>query len=486
MPKKTKVLPTPKAKLYTEDAALLVPIFQKEPFITFRELQDKYGDVLTDQQIYRGLFGTFAPYAGERREESFQEQLMQAKQAALQLEILSHPVVSSPAMPETEVRSLAMASFKSMLDGMPAGMACYITCAVNSMYEGDVPGLKNEPLSERMLLSSANQSPLEKYSMQTDSIFRNLPKLLPEEENEVYVGKSAGKNVSTVVTIDFPKTVVLDGGGCLTNFDKAILNGISSLLIAGTIYFTIPMLYHAMSGNQNPSMREEAVQTIRDRLEFMRRSTITLDCTEEAAAHFIKDGQNLQSLTLSQYLLPMNRMNAVLNGREVEAYFLIDMPPLFRYASGKRQISLVDMDLLNVHFAADSPLAGATLNNTPAMIVLKNYLLTRIEGMKNKNNRLQSRKILFTSIYEELGEPSPIKQRRQRLRKYTEIYLEYLTQQNYISGYSFTRTGRVVDGVEIVLTRTTAKPAPTPELTLPDETNQGRFKPKERKRNVIK
>lgn len=75
--------------------------------------------------------------------------------------------------------------------------------------------------------------------MQTDSIFRNLPKLLPEEENEVYVGKSAGKNVSTIVTMDFPKTIALDGGGNLTNFDKAILNGVSSLLIAGTIYFTI-------------------------------------------------------------------------------------------------------------------------------------------------------------------------------------------------------------------------------------------------------
>jgi hypothetical protein len=496
VPKKKQALPTPKAKLYTEDAALLVPIFQREPFITFQELQAKYGDILTDQQIYRGLLGTFAPYVSERREEAFQEQLLQAKQAALQLEILSHPVGGSLTMPETEVRSLARASFNSMLDGMPAGMACYITCAVNAMYAGDVSGLKNEPLSERMLLSSANQGPLEKYSMQTDSIFRNLPKLLPEEENEVYVGKSAGKNVSTIVTMDFPKTIALDNGGSLTSFDKAILNGVSSLLIAGTIYFTIPMLYRAMIGSARSALSrsvrqqmEEAVRTIRDRLEFMRHATITLDCTEEAAAHFIKEGQNLQSLTLSQYLLPMNRMNAVLNGREVEAYFLIDTPPLFQYASSKRQISLVDMDLLNVHFEADSPLAGASLNNTPAIIVLKNYLLTRIEGMKNPNNRLQSRKILFSSIYEELGEPSPIKQRRQRLRNYTEIYLEYLTQQNYISGYSFTRTGRVVDGVEIVLDRTTRKPAPTPELTLPDETNKGRFKPnkqKTHKRNVIR
>ena len=489
MPKKSEFLPPPKPDSHPEEAAILTRIFKKEPLITYRQLLEKHGNKLSENQILLGLLGLFTSYMIMSEDDPRYQPLVQARQAALQMEILSHPIGGSLPMPENEIQILAKTALQNALVGLPAGLACYFTCSAAATCEDSPRSEAHGSLSERMLLSSANQNALTKYSMQTDSIFRNLPKLLPEEENEVFVGKSAGKNISTIVTMDFPKTVMLDGGGYLTNFDKAILNGVSSLLIAGTIYFTIPMLYHAMIGSENPSMREEAVQTIRERLEYMRRSTITLDCTEEAAAHFIKDGQNLQSLTLSQYLLPMNRMNAVLNGREVEAYFLIDTPPLFQYASSKRQISLVDMNLLNVHFEADSPLAGASLNNTPAIIVLKNYLLTRIEGMKNQNNRLQSRKILFSSIYAELGEPSPIKQRRQRLRNYTEIYLEYLTQQNYISGYSFTRTGRVVDGVEIVLNRTTRKPAPTPELTLPDETNKGRFKPnkqKARKRNMIR
>ena len=68
---KKQALPTPKAKLYTEDAALLVPIFQKEPFITFQELQAKYGDILTDQQIYRGLLGTFAPTSASAGRKPF-------------------------------------------------------------------------------------------------------------------------------------------------------------------------------------------------------------------------------------------------------------------------------------------------------------------------------------------------------------------------------------------------------------------------------
>lgn len=487
MPKKSEFLPPPKPDSHPDEAAILTRIFKKEPLITYRELLEKYKDEITENQTLSGLLGLFSTYTNIPDDNPLFPQLIQAKQAALQMEILSKPLGGDLSMLETESQILAKAALKNALVGLPAGLACYFTCYATAARALSSSGRElNEPLAERMMLSTANQHALTHYSMETDSVFRNLPKLVPEEENEVFVGKSGGRNISTIVTMDFPETIRLDSGGYLTNFDKAILNGISSLLIAGTLYFTIPMLYHAMSGNENPSMREEAVQTIRERLEFMRHSTITLDCTEEAAARFIKDEQHLQSLMLSKYLLPMNRMNAVLNGRDVEAYFLIDTPPLFQYASSKRQISLVDMDLLNVHFAEDSPMAGASLNNTPAIIVLKNYLLTRIEGMKNQNNRLQSRKILFSSIYEELGEPSPIKQRRQRLRNYTEIYLEYLTEQSYINGYSFTRTGRVVDGVEIVLYRTSHKAVPPPELTLPEDPKKSRFKPKARKRNVIR
>ena len=67
--------------------------------------------------------------------------------------------------------------------------------------------------------------------------------------------------MSTIVTMDFPKTIALDNGGSLTSFDKAILNGVSSLLIAGTIYFTIPMLYRAMIGSENPKYAGGGVRT---------------------------------------------------------------------------------------------------------------------------------------------------------------------------------------------------------------------------------
>lgn len=485
MPKKNNFLPPPEPSSYPEADAPLIEIFKKEPLITFSELVKKCSDTIPYEQILGGLLDIFSDYIFSISEDDPRHaKIMQAQKAALQLEVLEQQAQDKkPDKAHAEIRKLANQSFAEALEGLPAGLGCFITFGGYSLYDRSI---SSESSLTRWMLSTANRSAPDHYTMMMDSVSRNLPKLLPEEENEVFVGKKGGRDVSTVVTIDFPKTVRLDSGGQLTNFDKAILNGVSSLLVSGTTYFTIPMLFHAMSGSSNPSMRAEAINSIRERLEFMRHSTITLNLTEEAAAHFIKDDHDLQSLTISQYLLPMNRMNAVLNGRDVEAYFLIETPPLFRYASSKRQISLVDMELLNVHFDASSPLAGVRLNNTATTIVLKNYLLTRIEGMKNKNNRLQSRKILLSSIYKELGEEDADKQRRHRIRNYTEIYLEYLTDQHYISGYTFTKSGRTVDGVQILLDRTTCIPALPPEIKIPEEPKNNRIKPKKRRRNIIR
>ena len=71
MPKKKASSAHAQGKALYRGAALLVPIFQKEPFITFQELQDKYGDILTDQQIYRGLLGTLPPTSASAGRKPF-------------------------------------------------------------------------------------------------------------------------------------------------------------------------------------------------------------------------------------------------------------------------------------------------------------------------------------------------------------------------------------------------------------------------------
>lgn len=306
--------------------------------------------------------------------------------------------------------------------------------------EKNVPNfLRTENKKSQTTLSINGR--VEHYTLQNDAVFRNLAKLAPDL-NEVYVGKGyidgQKQDVSTVINLNFGEEtgISVEGERHLTSYDKAILNGVSSLMLANVSYFTLPMLYHAMTGVDNPSLDSKTSEQLKARLEFMRRTMVTIDVTNEIAAKFVKE--DVEKAVYESYMLPLSRLQAVLNGREVEAYHLLSAPPLYQYAATKRQLSVVPSVLLE-----------APLNNTRTTIPLKNYILTRIQGMKNPHNKLRSNNILYKSIFAELGEEQPTKLRRQRVREYTKQFLEYLLQQGYITFYEEYKEGRSIAGVTI-------------------------------------
>ena len=117
MPKKSEFLPPPKPDSHLEEAAILTRIFKKEPLITYRDLLDKYKSEVSKQQGLLGLLGLFTTYLDRPDDDPLIPQLMQAKQAALQMEILSRPIDGNLSMPETEIQILAKAALKSALVG---------------------------------------------------------------------------------------------------------------------------------------------------------------------------------------------------------------------------------------------------------------------------------------------------------------------------------------------------------------------------------
>jgi hypothetical protein len=122
-------------------------------------------------------------------------------------------------------------------------------------------------------------------------------------------------------------------------------------------------------------------------------------------------------------------------------YQIIELPPLYSYAKAKNQIAAVPINLLK----------ACTINNNATTIPLKSYLLFRIEGMKNKNNKLRSDKILYSSVYEELDDEDANKTRKMRIRTYTKVILEHFVKEGYIKAYSELRNGRTISGLKIIL-----------------------------------
>ena len=278
------------------------------------------------------------------------------------------------------------------------------------------------------------------YVMPIDPITNKLAQL--REFNEITVARRKNLTIQTAVTIDCPAHMKIDGNFQLSNYDKSIINGVVSILESGNSSFTVPMLYHAMTGKENPTVDDGLMEDIKAKLDTMRRLSINIDLTEEIKAHMIDrriDGAGeVDSFTIEGYLLPLNKYVGVVNGKRSEMYQIIDTPPLHSYAKLKNQITTVPIDLLK-----------APLNNNATTIPLKTYLLSRIEGMKNQHNKLTRDKILFESVYRELGDLGSDKKRKKRIRDYTEIVLKHFVDMGYITRYEIVKEGRTINGVRI-------------------------------------
>lgn len=280
----------------------------------------------------------------------------------------------------------------------------------------------------------------QKYIMQIDAISNQLAKL--NESTTLRVGGKVGRPITTTVTLNMPDHMKIDGGA-LSTYDKSIVNGVTSLLESGNLFFSIPMLYHAMTGKQNPTMDEQLAYEIATRLEKMRRMTLSIDLSEEIQQSLYKpsaDELGLSQLEIEGYLLPLNKISGLINGKRTEMYQIIHDPPLYTYSKVKRQLASVPLQLLD-----------APINNNSTTIPLKTYLIQRIEMMKNTRNRITSSRVLYDSIYEELGAEEANKTRKMRIRTYTTAILEHFIQEGYIKAYLEFRSGRAIGGVEIML-----------------------------------
>lgn len=319
--------------------------------------------------------------------------------------------------------------------------------SIMRMMEGDV---NEETLQKLDILKIPNWSVLpsirairpKNYIMQIDTISNQLATL--GEQTRLTVGRKGNRLVTTTVTLDMPDHMKIEGGYVLTTYDKSILNGVTSLMESGNSVFSIPMLYHAMTGRKNPTVDEALNEEITARLERMRRMMLSIDLTEENEAHYLTDQEGKQlevtDLQLEGYLLPLNKVSGLINGKQAELFQIIQHPPLYAYSKMKRQLASVKISLLNT-----------PVNNTATTIPLKTYLLQRIEMMKNQNNHIASTAILYESIYQELGASDSGKTRKMRIRQYTTAILQYFVEQDYIQSYCEYRKGRRIAGVQIGL-----------------------------------
>ena len=336
------------------------------------------------------------------------------------------------ALPE-DVRKLLTSLLENKIDPEDMG-------GLEGEYGADLHELRRL-ISSTPLLSVQSIRP-RNYTIQMDAITGHLATL--NREAHLRVGGKGSHPIQTTVTLDIPEHLRIEGGGALSTYDKSIINGVTTLIESGNTVFSIPMLYHAMTGKQNPTVDEQLYDELSGKLEKMRRLILSIDLTEENEAQFLRDENGellkIEDVILEGYLLPLNKVSGMVNGRKTELYQIIQHPPLYTYSKMKRQLATVRIALLD-----------APINNNSTTIPLKTYLLQRIEMMKNKRNTIVSTSILYDSVYSELGLMEANKTRKARIRTYTTTILQHFMEQGYIQGFEEYKKGRSIAGVELEL-----------------------------------
>ena len=299
----------------------------------------------------------------------------------------------------------------------------------------------NETVStgEKALAVRAHEyfAPVDKV---TRSVFdrRKNSAFYENPEIRVKVGTKGGKPVLSIISINISelKNVTISNDVMLNPYNRAIHNIAVSLYNAGNTHITPSLIYHTINGGRREKeVPEQVRQDIMDSMRKLMLTFIKIDATEEAKAF------GFDKLTFEGYLMPVKLVTALINGQEVESFKFLDEPPLYTYASKKKQISRCDIGLL-----------AADISMTPENIVIRDYLLEQILTMQNTHNK-RNNVILYDTLYEYLGVEAPnnnaLKQKRLGIREKVKTILNAWVKAKFITGYDELLEGRKIKGLYI-------------------------------------
>ena len=226
--------------------------------------------------------------------------------------------------------------------------------------------------------------------------------------------KGSVKEINTFVAINFDSNGMIEEGLSirgtekLTQFDRIILDAINSLLIEGhNTYITTNMIFHVITGDANRRITPNYAQEINNSLTKLLFTHIVIKANEEATMY-----PELKNFEYHDTVVPGKMVKAILNGTEVACIQIRDIPPLYLYASKKKQISKIDIDLIKLPFAKET-------KESKEHMTLLYYLLRRIVALKSISNHIK-----YETIYHELGHDNATKQKKLKIRKKAKEILD--------------------------------------------------------------
>lgn len=283
-----------------------------------------------------------------------------------------------------------------------------------------------------------------------NKLANSLRELIDVGERDLTVideGKPTEVNTRCIVSYE-GDNVTLSGRQTFTEYDRNVADAVTSLYLYGdsSHVVTPASVYRAMvhaTESETPSPQQiGAVTKSLDKLRFVRVRVNLVD--EFTRRNISLNGEQIVDGEIDTYLLALTKLKVSTGGKAITAYKIMSTPILYEYAHLVGQVSTVPAKLLDIRDET-----GAKVTNTEQRIEIKSYLLRRIERMKGKTGKKQSRHITYADLYKNLEEEAPSRKKQQQIREYVAKCLDSWTRDGYIKGYTDLVEGRSKRGVEI-------------------------------------
>lgn len=223
----------------------------------------------------------------------------------------------------------------------------------------------------------------------------------------------------------------------LTAYDREVFNGLCSILESGQSFCTSKQIYEAMAGKASRSPQAEARVT--RSMRKLMTTLITLDWTNHAKMKGIelKEGEGVHT---EENMIYAQAAFAKINGQKIQGYKIMKEPALLKYAKTVGQITTINRKYLKLD----------SINNTENSIVLKNYIIRRIETMKNSRNNIKNNTIILKTMFNSCNIDGS-KAQMKRHRDVVFNILKELQNLNYIKGYTEKKERQSIIGIIIDL-----------------------------------
>ena len=218
----------------------------------------------------------------------------------------------------------------------------------------------------------------------------------------------------------------------LGEYERALLNVCVSEYDNGAEYITLAALQRGLAGkncdtkdHRNAPYKDQSTR-LNQALDMLMACQYDPDILEVFEKLDYEGAENIQKAQI----LPAERLEKIVGGKKIEVIHFLGESPLAKIAKAKKQILTYDAELLDV----------PNQQNTPLIIMLKNYSLRRVlESIKHKK---QFKPILtLDDIFKKCRIENAHREIKRRAREYLEEFFKHLQSKGVIKSFEFIKKG---------------------------------------------